>query len=345
MDLNPTDDQQQLIDTVASLYANEATTERVRDAEPLGFHKELWTRLEQIGITTMAVGESAGGWGASLLDLALIAEPQGRFVAPAPVIEVQTAARLLSRLDSPAAGRTLSAVLSGERLVTVAVRAAEGDTAELVPAGAIADEVIVLQGERLLLVDSGSRRHVVANTGSLPLADFAITADSIELGTGEEAHTAYWHAVTEWMALTANALVGVAARALELGVEYAKERHAFGAPIGSFQGVAHRLADDATDVDGARLLAREAAWAESAAPRRFAQLAAMAFAFAAETACRTTYDSLHFHGGYGFMLEYDIQLYFRRARAWGAVLAEPRALYRRVADERHRDKELTWISG
>jgi alkylation response protein AidB-like acyl-CoA dehydrogenase len=56
----------------------------------------------------------------------------------------------------------------------------------------------------------------------------------------------------------------------------------------------------------------------------------MAFAFAAETARDTSYFALHFHGGYGFMLEYDIQLYFRRARAWAGVLAEPRAVYRTV---------------
>jgi alkylation response protein AidB-like acyl-CoA dehydrogenase len=61
----------------------------------------------------------------------------------------------------------------------------------------------------------------------------------------------------------------------------------------------------------------------------------MAFGFAAETARDTTYHALHFHGGYGFMLEYDIQLYFRRARAWAAVLAEPSASYRRVADVRY----------
>jgi alkylation response protein AidB-like acyl-CoA dehydrogenase len=106
-------------------------------------------------------------------------------------------------------------------------------------------------------------------------------------------------------------------------------------PIGSFQGVAHRLADRACEVDGAELLAREAAWAVAEEPGRAAELAAMAFGFAAETARDTTYHALHFHGGYGFMLEYDIQLYFRRARAWAAVLSEPRGAYRRVADVRY----------
>ena len=55
--------------------------------------------------------------------------------------------------------------------------------------------------------------------------------------------------------------MGIGAAALDLGCAYATERHAFGAPIGSFQGVAHPLADDATHLDGARLLAQKAAWA------------------------------------------------------------------------------------
>jgi alkylation response protein AidB-like acyl-CoA dehydrogenase len=124
-------------------------------------------------------------------------------------------------------------------------------------------------------------------------------------------------------------------RALELTVAYVKERQAFGQPIGGFQGVAHRLADRATEVDGAQLLAREAGWAAAEDPQRGAELAAMAFGFAADTARDTTYYALHFHGGYGFMLEYDAQLYFRRARAWAGVLGEPRDAYRRVADLRY----------
>ena len=106
-------------------------------------------------------------------------------------------------------------------------------------------------------------------------------------------------------------------------------------PIGSFQGIAHRLADTAAAVDGARLLAYEAAWAVDDQPERAAELAAMAFAFAYETARDATYRSLHFHGGYGFMMEYDIQLYFRRARGWANVFDDPEHVYRRVADRRY----------
>jgi alkylation response protein AidB-like acyl-CoA dehydrogenase len=331
MDLRPSPEQQQLVDAFASLYAATAPPSRVREVEPLGFSPELWARLRETGALEMAVPEDHGGWGASLLDLALVAEQHGRAVAPAPLVEAQVAARLLARLDA----EVVPAVLAGERLVTIAVRPARAGTAALVPAGAVADQAVVLDGDRLLLLDvPGDVRHV-ANSGCLPLADLVVPADARVLAQGLPALQAYGLALDEWRVLTAAALSGIASRALEIGVAYVKERQAFGVAIGSFQGVAHRLADRACEVDGAELLAREAAWAAAEEPGRAAELAAMAFGFAAETARDTTYHALHFHGGYGFMLEYDIQLYFRRARAWAAVLSEPRAAYRRVTDVRY----------
>jgi alkylation response protein AidB-like acyl-CoA dehydrogenase len=125
----------------------------------------------------------------------------------------------------------------------------------------------------------------------------------------------------------------IVARTIDhVGTEYAKSRHQFGVPIGSFQSIARDLADVATAVDGARLLAREAAWAASESPDELPALAGMAFLFAARTAQRTASVALHVHGGYGFMLEYDIQLYYRRAKAWPLVLGDPRRVVRQLAD-------------
>ncbi len=330
MDLRPSPEQQQLVDAFAALYAAQAPSATVREAEPLGFDPELWARLRETGAVEMAVPEDQGGWGASLLDLALVAEQHGRAVAPAPLVEAQVAARLLARLGAD----VLPAVLSGERLVTLALRPARDGQLPLVPAGAVAQQVVALDGDRLVLVDVPAGVRLVDNSGCLPLADLLVPADATVLAQGEAAVEAYAKALDEWRVLTAAALAGIAARALEIGVAYVKERHAFGQPIGAFQGVAHRLADRACEVDGAELLAREAAWAAAEEPERAAELAAMAFGFAAETARDTTYHALHFHGGYGFMLEYDVQLYFRRARAWANVLCEPKAAYRRVSDVR-----------
>lgn len=334
MDLALSSEQEQLVDAFAGLYTKHSTPEHVRAAEALGHDPELWKRLADLGAVPMAVGESDGGWGASFLELALVAEQQGRFVAAVPIIETQVAARLLARLGEVAAG-PLADALGGGRMITFAPRATRSDVAGLVPAGSIADDAVVLAGHRLLLVPLDGNRTIVENLGSMPLADVVVPASAVVLAEGDAALTAHDHAVDDWMALTAAALVGVAARSLEIGVEYVKERRAWGVPIGSFQGIAHRLADTASAVDGARLLAYEAAWAVDDQPERAAELAAMAFAFAYETARDSTYRSLHFHGGYGFMMEYDIQLYFRRARGWGNVFDDPEHVYRRAADRRY----------
>lgn len=334
MDLRPTDEQQQLVDAFAALYRRNSTSERVRAAEPLGFDKALWDQLLELGVVAMAVDEAHGGWGASLLDLALVAEQQGRAVAPAPVIEAQIAARLLTRLDGDGAATLLEAALAGERLVTLALHPARDGRAMLVPAAAIADDALVVVDDTLVAVPLEGSRTIVENLGSMPLADVDV-ASATEIGGGATSLASFEAALDDWLALTASALVGIGARALEIGVEYVKERKAWGVPIGSFQAISHRLADSATALDGARLLALEAAWAASEQPDRAAELAAMAFAFAAESARDATYRSLHFHGGYGFMMEYDVQLYYRRARAWANVWAEPAVAYRRAADARY----------
>jgi alkylation response protein AidB-like acyl-CoA dehydrogenase len=339
MDLRLRTEQEQLVAAFAALYAKHAPPERVRDAEPGGFDADLWGRLRETGVVAMAIPETVGGWGASLLDLALVAEQHGRFVAPAPLIETQVAARLLARLagSSATAAAALDAALAGERLVTLALHPARDGRVGLVPAAAVADDAVVLVDDQLVLVPLEGRRTAVENLGSAPLADVAVPvpADVPLLATGPAAHEALDAAVDDFLALTAAALVGIGARALEIGVEYVGERKAWGVPIGSFQAVAHRLADSATAIDGARLLAYEAAWAADDEPERAAELAAMAFAFAHESAADAAHRSLHFHGGYGFMMEYDVQLYWRRARAWANVYAEPRQVYRRAADRRH----------
>ena len=103
-------------------------------------------------------------------------------------------------------------------------------------------------------------------------------------------------------------------------------------PIGSFQAVQHRLADLATALDGAALLAAKAVWALDAGDAAAATLPAMAFSFCGETAQAVAAAALHYHGGYGFMEEYDIQLYFRRAKAARLVLGDPRRELQHLAD-------------
>jgi alkylation response protein AidB-like acyl-CoA dehydrogenase len=336
MDLNLSDEQQQLVEAFGGLYAKESSTERVRGAEPLGHDPDLWDRLKENGALEMAVAEASGGWGASLLDLALVAEQHGRFLGSAPLIEAQSAVRLLARLDSDAARAVLAPALAGDRLVTIALHPPKPGLLALVPSGAVADDVVYFDGDTIrcaVLAEAGKGRRAVKNIGTLPLADVTVPGGTTVLASGPAAAHVFDEAITEWMVLMASALVGLAARSIEIGVDYVKERKAFGVPIGSFQAVSHGLADAATATEGASLLAREAAWSADpdAQPERTPELAALAFGFASDAAREASYRSEHYHGGYGFMLEYDIQLYFRRARAWPAQFGPADAAFARGA--------------
>ncbi|KHO21230.1 acyl-CoA dehydrogenase family protein [Mycolicibacterium setense] len=333
MDLTLSEEQRQLADSFAALYVRESSSDRVRDAEPLGFDPDLWAALSATGVVEMAVPEGHGGWGASVLDLALLAEQHGRATGSAPLVETQVAAWLLARCGAAGAD-LLAAAMSGDRLITFAPRRVTRQELALVPAGAVADVVIALIGDRLVASPIRTRT-IVENLGTLPLADVEIDAEAVLLAEGDVAAAAYSAALDRWLALTAAALAGIGARAIEVGVQYAKERHAFGTPIGTFQAVAHPLADGATAVDGARLLALKAACAFGDEPDRATELSAMAFAFAAESARAATRTSLHVHGGYGFGMEADVQLYYRRARGWTMVYGDPMTALDRVADARY----------
>lgn len=334
VDLSLSGEQRQLVDSFAAMYARESTCERVRAAEPLGFDSRLWKALLEIGAVQMAVGEAADGWGASELELALIAEQYGRAVASAPVIEAQVAARLLARSGDTGVS-LLAEAIAGDKLVSFAPRVARDRVLSLAPAGAVADGVVALLGERLIALPLGENRRLVQNIGSLPLADITVEDDVVILAEGDAARRIFSDALDLWLALTASALAGAAKKAVELGVEYAKQRRAFGNPIGSFQAVSHPLADSATAADGALLLALEAACAFTDEPERVTELAAMAFAFAYETARDATQRSLHIHGGYGFSMEADIQLYYRRVRGWAMVYGESAVALDRVANARY----------
>jgi alkylation response protein AidB-like acyl-CoA dehydrogenase len=99
-----------------------------------------------------------------------------------------------------------------------------------------------------------------------------------------------------------------------------------------YQAVAHPFADALAALDGARLLVAKACWAVDFERADAPALATMGFVFAAETAYQAANHSLHVHGGYGFMEEYDIQLYYRRAKAWATAFADPRRELLTLAD-------------
>jgi len=142
---------------------------------------------------------------------------------------------------------------------------------------------------------------------------------------------AAWDAAsTDGLIAAAAYAAGGAARAHELSVEYAKERQQFGRPIGSFQGLAHPLAEMAMEVEGARTLVHEAAWARSMG-RDARTLAPMAKLYASDVFRRATKLGQQVFGGIGFTVDIDMQLYFRRAKQLELTWWDPKYLEELVA--------------
>ncbi len=313
MQLAFSDDEHQLFDVFEQFFSRESPVSVVRAAEPLGFDRDLWRALSAMEI-----------WGnhISLPQLCVIGETVGRSLAPVPFAEHAVVARLLDRVDLD----------QGSTICGLALQPSDSNGWwTLVPNGAVADVVVGIDGSSLVAVTSAPPLTGPLNHASAPLSDRdARSGHRAEVGD----LAVFQRMLAEWKVLTASMLVGVASRALELGVAYVKERHQFGVPIGSFQAVQHALADLPGSIDGARLLTHEAAAALESGSRGSCEvvhndigdpyaLASMAFVFAGDVAALATDRSLHVHGGYGFAEEYDIQLYYRRARGWALVLGDP----------------------
>ncbi|MEO6123582.1 MAG: acyl-CoA dehydrogenase family protein [Ilumatobacteraceae bacterium] len=323
MQLGYSDDQRELFDAFEQFFVGESPISVVRAAEPLGFDPSLWAKLNAMEI-----------WGShvSLQQLCVIGETVGRSIAPVPFAEHAVAARLLQRED----------VDTGSVIAGLSLRETDvGGDWTLVPNGAIADIVVGIDGGSLVSVESSAPGRSPRNHASAPLADRNVAEGTrTVLGPRTDGD----RAVAEWKAITASMLVGVASRALELAIDYATERHQFGVPIGSFQAIQHSLADLPGSIDGARLLVSKAAAALDAEVTGSTAdvnlneiddpivLASMAILFAGDVAAMATDRSLHVHGGYGFAEEYDIQLYYRRARGWALVLGDPAAEAVSLAD-------------
>jgi alkylation response protein AidB-like acyl-CoA dehydrogenase len=327
------DDQRAVGDLFRSFFDRESPPTCARAAEPLGFDRRLWDKAVATGAVSIAIDAAQGGGGGTPADAVIVAEAAGAAIAPIPLVD-----HLAAVTTFPAAD-----VVAGDVIAAVALQPATPEgTWRLVPAGAVADVVIGVDGRDLVAVRSAPPGRGPHNHGSQPLADRSARAgERIVLGPA----TDIARALATWKMLSAAALVGLAGRALAMGLAYVTERTQFGVPIGSFQAVQHGLADLPALVDGGRMLAHKAAWAvagdgdgdrivdpDANEYTDFEVLASMAFVFAGDAAATVTDRSLHYHGGYGFAEEYDIQLYYRRARGWRLVAGDPGAECLTLAD-------------
>ncbi|MCR6031597.1 acyl-CoA dehydrogenase [Nocardioides sp. zg-579] len=269
------------------------------------------------GFAAITVPEVAGGGGGSLLDLAVVAEQAGRVLAGPSLVTYARAAVLLAGDEERLAG-----------LADGSLRVAVVDATGPVLDAASADTFLARRGEELVCgpgtVEVPAPIDPTRGLGRVRLGeDVAVIA--------ADARLRWEHAERVGRVVLAAEDLGSAARAVELGVAYAQERHAFGRPIGSYQAVKHALVDAYVQVEQLRSLVWWAAWAADQAVDELPVAAAAAKA-AAATALTTAAETLvQVHGGIGFTWEHDAHLYWRRAKVDRFLLGDDVAAYDEVA--------------
>jgi len=322
VNLEPAEEQRLLRETFARFLEAQSSMARVRAALPSGFDPVLWQGLAELGAFSLRVPEASGGLGLGLLDAAILMEEVGRTLASGPIAESIVAARLLASLGG---GHLLNRLVSGEAIVSLGFHDIAAEPLQWVAGGAVADAVIARDGDEVVLLTMAqSERKGEPNLASTPIAELSLSqAPRTVLGTGLPARKAFAQALEEWKLLTAAALSGLAREAVRLASEYARERVAFGQPIGTYQGISHPLADLICDVDGGKYLTWKAIRdiADGAAEAS-AEVSLSAW-WTAATASRAVAQSLHTFGGYGLSTDYDIHLYNLRAKAWPLIFGDP----------------------
>lgn len=349
MDLDFTEEQQMIVDMTRGMLDEHSSIEVVREMEddPKGYPDALWKQMSELGLNGLLIPESYGGGGQTLVEGALVYEELGRAMAPVPhfVSCVMSAGVLLQAGSDAQKTEWLSQIANGDAILTpawlepnrgfgeagIALRAdAEGDDFILsgrkrsVPFASSATRLIVLArtdaGVDLFLVDpnaDGIKRKQLLSQGREP--QYQIDFDAVRVSADDRIGAAgsgwaTWNEVMHHgIILLAASAIGGANRCLEETVEFAKERIQFDKPLGAFQALAHYMADASTEIEGGRILVQEAAW-NHAQGRSISRFAPMAKLFCCETYRETTRVCAQIWGGVAFTIEYDQQMYFRRAK-------------------------------
>ena len=326
---------------------------RAMEEDERGYTPELWSKIAELGWLGLTLPEQYGGLELSYFDLILILEEMGRAMLPGPFFStVVLGAMTLMEAGSDAQKQEhLPKVANGETILTMALTeptatyepagvqtTAKADGSDyvlngtklFVPDAQIADAMIVVarttesgdasQGITLFLVDANNPGITITplktisgdKQAEVEFKDARVPASAVvgEVDKG-------WDTVSRILDLAAIGkcaeMLGGADRVLEMTTEYVKERVQFGRPIGSFQAVQHHCANMATDVEGCRYVAYQAAWrvSERLPAEREVAIAKAWVSDAYRRVCALGHQS---HGAIGFTKEYDLQLFTRRAK-------------------------------
>jgi alkylation response protein AidB-like acyl-CoA dehydrogenase len=354
-------DRVDLARTVAELLADLGGEERLREVVAGdGWDAPLWRRVLDLGVLDLALTANRDTDGGSYADLGVVFEELGRALAPVPALTTVAVATVLDLSGSPAAGELAEDVVSGRVRAALALpgdgatwgqptplRAESRDgawtvdgTVELVTDALGVDQLVVLagtdDGALFFLVPSGTAvtiEPVKALDLTRPLGSVALTAaPATPLTTPDRTDAVLARTLDVCAAMLAAESAGLARRALDAAVDYAKIRVQFDRPIGSFQAVKHSCAEMLLMVEGARCLSDAAAAALDGDDLGAASLAAgVARAHAGETAVECAERCLHLHGGIGFTWEHVAHLVVRRAKSDAVRFGRPAEHWDRVA--------------
>ncbi len=347
MEFSFTEEQEAIGELAARIFEDHAAVERVKEVEASTdrFDRDLWAELARANLLGIALPEDVGGSGLGIMELCLLLEQQGRRVAPVPLLAtlVMGAAPLAEFGTAEQRSRLLPGVASGEVVLSAAL--AEGgandplrprttatpegagwrlDGVKIdVPAAHLAAAVLVPAstpgGIGVFLVDPAGEGVVSERAETtdrepqfhLHFSGALVGPDDV-VGDPSGGET-----IVEWMlertlvGLCA-VQVGVAEEALRLASSYVSERHQFGRPLATNQGVALKAADAYIDVEAMRATMWQAAWRLSTG-RPATKETLVAKWWAAEAGQRVVHTTQHLHGGLGADVDYPVHRYF----LWG----------------------------
>ncbi|MGN6359870.1 MAG: acyl-CoA dehydrogenase family protein [Thermomicrobiales bacterium] len=327
---------------------------RAMMTDSLGYDRAIYRRLAEIGLLGLPFPETYGGAGLGMVEQALVLEEMGRAAYPGPyvasIVLAGTAVRASG--DERAMARYLPGLATGELTATfaflednldwgpgaVSLRAEpDGDGYRLsgvkrfVPFGHAVDTIVVAtrtggdagaEGVTLLAVPRETAGLTVEENVTLDLDSKVSTLhfDNVRVPAGDVigAPGAAWPAVATTLqraALAACAeMLGAARKSLEMSVDYARVREQFGQPIGSFQAIKHRCAEMLELVENAHSATYYAAWALDAGAPDALLATSVAKSTVNEAARKVCGEAIQVHGGIGFTWEYDLHLYWKRAK-------------------------------
>jgi alkylation response protein AidB-like acyl-CoA dehydrogenase len=352
---------------VRELLTERSGSEQVRAAldRPEGHDPDLWRTVVDLGLAGLLVPEEHGGAGAGFADMAVVLHELGRRVVPLPLLSgaVLAATALTAADNTDLAAALLPAVAAGERTIAVAVAGPDGQLAPATwglrwtPEGGrvrlagVTGYVLDAPGADLLVVGAvGPTGPVLAvvdaadvrvdpivtvdrtrRLGTVILDGVVVGADRLLTEAGAAGPLVDRVQCAGALALAASS-GGLAERATEQTAAYARERHQFGRPIGSFQAVKHTCADMVVAVEGCRVAVDLAVAAWSGPDEEAARAASIAKAFAGDAAAAVCAAAVQMHGGIGFTWEHDAHLWLKRAELDQALFGSSSWHRRRVAD-------------